>query len=68
MSFRISHDRLNIAAVVEMYNQKVNVSSGEAVTMDFVYAAQQAYQHIFSKQALAQAILWELDLHLFVIC
>jgi hypothetical protein len=51
--------------VVELYNQKVNVSSGEAVTQDFVYAAQHCYQHIFSKQVLATAILWELDLHLF---
>jgi len=62
MSFRFSHERLTIPAVVELYNQKVSVSSGEAVTQDFVYAAQQCYQHIFSKPALANAILWAVHL------
>lgn len=46
------------AQVVENYNSKVSVSSGEAVTLDFVYAATRVHESIFSKPNLVSLVLW----------
>jgi hypothetical protein len=58
MAFRFTHPRLTVPQVVQTYNQKVSVSSGEAVTPDFLYAAQTVHQYIFSRPNLAAYVLW----------
>ena len=46
--------------LVEEYNTKVKTSSGEAVTLDFVYAAIRVHDAIFNKPNLVKYVLWVL--------
>ena len=55
VAFRSSHPKMAAPQVVEGYNAKVSVSSGEAVTLDFVYSATSV---IFSKPNLVSYVLW----------
>ena len=58
IAFRAGHPKMPTPQVVESYNSKVSVSSGEAVTVDFVYASTRVHDAILSKPALVAYILW----------
>ena len=63
MTFRQSHPTISASALVDLYNSQVTISSGEAVTKDFLYAAQIVYESVLNRPDLAQYILWVSLLH-----
>ena len=53
--------------VAGLYNSQVAVSSGEAVTVDFVYSATRVHDAILIKPALVAYIMWVFILQFAII-